>query len=187
MLQGDRPSEILERIWGERDQLELWQRTLAAVHDRAWLLDPEALALRWAARIAMRAPGWDGSGGLEAFLAERLEEAAQDLIEEDLTAELEGRPVEEPLEWRFQLVAALGVEPGLTRLSCARFHELEERARRAFLLCGVERLPTKQAARELGCSEEEVEQDLMRALIALTRPTGEGNGFHLAEDGGGER
>lgn len=158
------PREILARIV-PGDPLGLRDRTAQRVRERSVLLDVDRAVLRAFALCASAAVAWRGRPALEHWLAERVDQAIDQVLEEEdgRLSDQDPAPREPgsgalPRDPFTLLAAPLGLDPGAARSACARFNRLEEADREAFFalvvegtsldaLCGERRTPAPELAR----------------------------------------
>ncbi len=132
ILRGDSPVRVLDRIIDD-DPLDIYLVCEERLRMRAILLDEHRLTLRAMARTAYLAPRYRGEPPLAQWLAERADDAIQELVDEDSADELRCAPVEEPWDERYSFLAeAIGATASVARTLCVRFNGLADDVRHAF-------------------------------------------------------
>lgn len=175
LLGGGSARVVLASI-SEGDPLGIYPRCLERMRSRAQLVSLDRLYRRCLARTAHAAPRYEGSPPLDAWLADRVEEAMADLVQEDREEERLGVPPAEPRDPRYAFVAdALGVEPGLARLACIVFNDLGEDVRRTFWDVVIEGKSVHRYVAEGHGPPERVKELLRRGFLALSLLENEGD------------
>lgn len=138
------PREILARIV-PGDPLGLRDRTAERVRERSLLIDVDRAVLRAFALCASAAVAWRGRPPLERWLEERVDEAIDEVLEEE-----DGRLSDQdpatpdpaagalPCDPFTLLAAPLGLDPAAMRSACARFNRLADADREVFFALVVE-------------------------------------------------
>jgi len=159
------PREVLARLVPD-DPLGLRERVAARLAARALLLDVERVLARALAASAQRAYAWRGEPALDRWLAERVDEAIEDVVGEDLGAwsERESRSAVGP--WTV-FAAPLGLDPRALFEGCARFNRLPFEQREAFFLLVLEGAPSDEACRSRSLSLSELARRARGALDVL--------------------
>lgn len=123
LLRGGTPREILNRI-AHGDPLELGARADVFQEHAGLLLSPDRLQVRAMALVAYEACRRSPPHDIGPWIHTRLEHAAEALLDEDREAEGCGDPVPSSSGHYEAMVAAFGVEPGLSRRMSVVFHDL---------------------------------------------------------------
>lgn len=166
ILAGASPREVLARLMNG-DPLALASVVEERLRVRAYLLDADRVFLRAAARCARMAGRYRGDPPLAAWLAERVDEALLELVEEELEA-LAGGCESGPDQAVFESLARpLGLDPGRTRRACAVHNGLDEELRRAFREVVLEGRDLDGLARAGGRSATAIARAARRALLAV--------------------
>jgi hypothetical protein len=154
------PREILARIV-PGDPLGLRARVARRARERALLVDVERAALRAIALVAARGPRYRGRPRLDLWLEARIDDALDDLLEEDRTpgAARHGSAAD--------LARRLGLSPAALARGRARFHDLPFDERDAFVRLVIEVDPVEEAARSLGAPGPELARRARRGLVAF--------------------
>lgn len=135
-------------------------------------MDARRLHLRSLAVVAYAAYGQGAPAELGAWLRERIDQAALELIEEDREAEHDGALCEHSNTEYRSLCRALGVVPGLGRRLSVAFHGLPY-LQRKLIRAALQRSSSRsEIARALGRTEPEVESSLRTALECLQKSAG---------------
>jgi|688.fasta_scaffold00755_3 hypothetical protein len=156
------PREILQRL-ANGDPLGLRLRTSAYLERHAYLLEADALHLRAMAVIARASPRMRGPAEAEAWLEERIAEAATELIEEPVRYPSEASAFE-------QLARPLGLDPCSLRRACARFNQLPEPERQAFFGIVIRRQSIEALALARGESALDTGRRARRVLDLFLNP-----------------
>jgi len=130
--------EVLARLVAG-DPLGLRARLALELARAALLVDVERALLRLQSLVALRASDWRGVGALEAFLADCLGEALQELVLEE-----EAGTFGEPLEF---CCRPLGLDARALGEACRRFNRLPPEVREAFVAAVLEGAAPERAAR----------------------------------------
>jgi hypothetical protein len=162
---GDSPHEILERMV-KGDPLGVEERCHRILRERALLIQPERLALRSMAKIAVFGFTRRGQSFPTTVIDSIIESAITDLIREDSEQERAGLPSSG--EMYGQVSGALGIEPGLARRTCVVFNSMPFLSRRVFWATLVERSSIEFVSSQLGISTEDVVIHLKQTLKTLS-------------------
>ena len=160
LLAGGSPREILARLV-DCDPLGLRAVVYERLRARAYLLEADRVFLRSLARVARYAPRYRGEPELAIWLAERVDEALLDLLDEDR----EGAALAE--DTLAGLARPLGLDPAAMRAACARFHALPEEERRTFFALVVEGRDLDELARDSGESATGIARRARHALLTV--------------------
>ena len=167
------PREVLARIV-PGDPLELRRRAALRLRERALLLDSERVLLRALALVAYRAGAWRGRPELERWLAARIDEAIESVLDGDGVSCGPGAPdpaAPAPHRDAFALLAApLGLEARELRGACARFNRLSPSEREAFFLLVIEGESLDAACAKRAVPASELARAARRALEVLRDP-----------------
>lgn len=167
-LRGQSPMEVLHRLL-DHDPFELQTRSIGRLEERALLISERRVYLRALARVAYGAPRYRGEPPLDDWLAGRIDQAIEEILEEDLEAELANEPIPVPYESRLvSLAEGLGLEIGMTRRACLRFNALPDRVRRTFFALAIHGKTLKRHVAEGNGPPLQVHADLHDALSALS-------------------
>ena len=161
LLLGASPQEVLARIATD-DPLQLRPAVVERLRQRCQLLDASQVHLRCIALCARAACRYQGTPSLKEWLFERLDEAIEQLIAEDLAVEA-GDGAWAPL------AAPLGLDPRAARLACDVFNQLPIEQRRAFFRLVIEREEPGHVALDLEVEAEELLASAKSALEHLIR------------------
>lgn len=167
-LRGPSPRAILHNLL-DHDPFELGGRSVARLEQRALLLSGNKLWLRALARVAHAALGYHGEPALETWLRQKMDVSLEEILEEELQAELEGQPLDVPPEPHHLFVSQhFGVEPGMARRACLRFNGLPESVRRVFFAIAVHKKSVNRCVAEGNGPPERVRDDFELAVRALS-------------------
>jgi len=165
LLQGRSPKEILSRI-ANGDPLRLRLRTARRLEAQALLFDTDRIFLRVLALTARAAPRYRGQPEIEEWLAARIDEAVQQVLEEG--DEPQRAPASARAPGAFETLAApLGLDPGAMQSACARFHRLPFPERRAFFDLVLHARSLDELARANSESATEIARRARRGFEAL--------------------
>lgn len=132
LLAGSSPREVLARLVNG-DPLEVRALVARRLREQAYLMDGDRVFLRAIARCARFSGRYRGRPALPAWLAERVDEAIGDLLQEDLAAaQRSGREGPAVCGAHADLARPLGLEPARMRLACLAFNHANPEVRRAF-------------------------------------------------------
>lgn len=132
ILGGGSSAAILARLL-DGDPLDMDGRCFARIRHHAVLVDGDRLYQHATARVAAQALYYEGKPPLARWLQLRIDEVIRILLDEDLQAELDGRPPEGPTDPACGfLIDTLGVEPPLARTCAVVFNNLSIPVRKAF-------------------------------------------------------
>ena len=174
LMRGSSARDVLARLVSG-DPLDLRALCDRRQNERAVLIDPRRFQLRTAARIAHAAARYDVTIAPAVWIERRLEEALQDLVEEDRSQTETGDLPAEPWEARILFLAdALGVEPALARRACAAFNQLPDATRKTAWCVMIEGKSVHRCVAEGHGPPKEVERRLLDALTAMHRATERG-------------
>lgn len=172
LLRGDSPVQVLDRIVDD-DPLEIYLVCEERLRVRAILLDEHRLTMRAMARTAYLAPRYRGEPPLPEWLAARVDEAIQQLVDEDLADELRRVPVEEPWDERYSFLAeAIGAKASVARTLCVRFNGLADEVRHAFHNVAIQGKSLHRYVAEGHGPPARVKELLRRAAEAFAEGTG---------------
>lgn len=173
-LRGRSPKEVLHRLL-DHDPFELEARSSARVDQRALLVSVSRVGLRALARVAYAAMRYAGQPPLAEWLSEQIDMSIEEILEEDVEAELSCEPLEPPYERHLLFVSqSLGIELGLARRACIRFNALPEPARRTFFALHVHGKSVHRWVAEGHGPPAVIHEELHRALSTLSAfPDGE--------------
>ena len=167
LLRGKDPRAILFRL-SDGDPLALFDRCIEHLRRAAALLDVRRVTTAAMARIAYYGTHYEGDPPPSVWIAEQIDEAIVECIEED-ARELVDRVALEAEDPRYSTLAELlDTSPELARAGCAVFHELQEELRVAFWALIVEQRSPAEVARELKVSPAEVRRRCERAVRAIS-------------------
>jgi len=166
---GGSSRQILARIV-PGDPLGVRRVVARRVRERALLMDADRVQLRAFARCARLAGSYTGRPALEPWLADVVDEALRELLQEEAFAAHDPRGAGAALPPAFgDLAAPLGLEPAAMRRACAAFNAAPEPDRQAFFRLVVESRSLDEVAHASGCSASEVGRRAARALDLLLR------------------
>jgi hypothetical protein len=107
----------------------------------------------------------------------RIDEALEDLVEEDREEETSGLPPTIPWDPRFAFLSEiLGLEPALARRACLRFNLLPDDVRRTYFAVVIEGKTMRRYVAEGNGPPSQVREYLKRALGALGQQIGPNHG-----------
>lgn len=161
------PEEVLARLL-DGDPLELGARVAARLRERALLCDAERVLVRSLALVAGEASAWSGAPGLDAWLRERIDDAIEQTIDEDLGPWNDSLPARSS-PW-IVFASPLGLDALALREACARFNRLAAEQREAFFLVVVDARPGDELCRARGISLSELGRRARQAFDALRAP-----------------
>ena len=162
--------DLLPRLV-EGDPLELLPRCAEYLTREALILDISRLHARCLALVARRLGEVTGED-IDGWLNDRINEAAAQLMHEELFEERLGFPPPRAEDPRSSfLVGALGIEPALTRGVSVSFHHMSREDRRAFWRAVVAGDPIADIAEDRGETREGVLESL-RSVIRSMSMTG---------------
>ena len=171
LLHGGTPREILHRI-ARGDPLELGARAGEFQEQAAMLLAPDRLRLRALALVAYEACRRTPPQDLGPWIRARLEQAAEALQDEDRESEGAGDPLPSSHGHYEAMVAAFGVEPGLSRRMSVAFHDLSFPQRQLLLALLRGGRTLAELAKELQRPAVALRTELRGALESLERVAG---------------
>lgn len=158
----------------EGDRLGMRRRTKAWLHSRCYLLDRRRLIVDSLAKVVAAGPTLREADALDGWIDQRIEHAAQVLLEVDAREAREGRPLEEPLEPRLLfLMASLAFRGDEVRRALVAANELRSGERHVFyncfvIGCGFERYEERE-----GIKAEHARSLLIRAVDRLSAAVGD--------------
>ena len=146
-------------------------RCLRRLDRRAILLEAGPLVSRSLARLAHRAPGYDGEPELTEWIDACIDRAIEDLLAASAERETRGRPELEPTDPTHHLLARLlGIEAPLARRSALVFNHLPVETRRIFWSVVVQGKTIPRTAAEGLGDREVIRSQLTFALRRLGTP-----------------
>ncbi len=157
LLFAGTPREVLARIV-DGDPLGLRPLVVAALRRGAWMMDADRVHLRALALCARQGATYRGRPALDDWLAARVDEAVDDLLDEERAAG--ASPAGEAFA---ALARPLSLRADDLRAACARFHARPHEERRAFVRLVIERRPLEQS----GADPLETARRARRATLAL--------------------
>lgn len=170
LLSGSSTSVVLDRIMNG-DPLGVRQRCAERIRERCHLLYFDSLYVRAMARIAFKGVRYRGQIPFDRWMAERIDEAADDQLEQELEAERAGLPSSEPWETHYRFISELlGIEPGMTRRGCIRFNNAELPVRQIFFALCVDGITFNRYVAEGNGPPERAKNLLRQAYCALSLP-----------------
>lgn len=175
ILAGASPREVLARLMNG-DPLSLSTVVEERLRARAWLLDADRVYLRAAARCARLSARYRGDPILSAWLAERVDEAMLELVDEELEALSTEAPAGGETGVFETLARPLGLDPARTRRACAVHNALPEDQRRAFREVVLEGRDLDDLARTGARSATEIARSARQALLAVLAEIEAGGG-----------
>lgn len=131
------------------------------IHDfisrEGFFVNPEALFLRGATRLAVEARSLDAGTEFPLWCSHVIETACHELLEEQFEEELRHVPNGASKDGEFYraLAALFSVEPELGRYTCMRLNRLNRRGRQAVAAIGLAGVSIEEFARLEGCSVDE--------------------------------
>ena len=159
--------DVLPRLV-EGDPLELLPRCAAHLAREALLLDLSKLHARCLALVARRIEEVTAEDS-DAWLDDRVDEAAAQLIHEEQFEERLGFPPPRAEDPRSSfLVGALGIEPALTRGVSVSFHHMSREERRTFWRAVVAGEPINGIAEDDGETREGVLESLRGVIRSMS-------------------
>lgn len=164
--------ELLRQL-GPGDPLRLGAAVRGRLGLRAFLLDPERVTAKALAHAAFELARDRVRAASPARIADWVDQAIADELEEDLEEERQKLPwTRKAGELQRVLTERLGIEPGLTRSVCVVFNGLPTRVRRVFFGAVVQRLSLEELAAAGHGDPATVRRRLKTALmsISLLRP-----------------
>jgi len=165
--QHEGPRDILPRLV-EGDPLELLERCARHIASEALLLDLERLHARSLAIVARRS-GEATEENIEEWLCDRVDDAANQLIHEELYEERLGFPPLREADPRSSfLMGALGIEPALTRGVSVSYHRKSRELRRTFWRAVVSGDSIEGIAEEAGSTRDDVLASLRNVIRSMT-------------------
>jgi hypothetical protein len=161
--------EVLARLTNG-DPLDVWPRCAKELARRRLVVHPERLLAAALARIALLAPGYRGRPAIEAWLEERVADALDALVADDLRAEIQGAPLSPDRQSDYAMfVEVFGVEPLAARRAAVVFNSRPIACRRAVFALAFEGRSIQEVVALGSGDETEVEGHLAATLAALTR------------------
>lgn len=168
LFEGGDPREIAERLY-RGDPLRMEARCAHRARERYFLLNPDQLHRRSLAAVALAAPRFDGSGDLELWVRDRIDEAITSVIQQDRRDLEAGLVPSNPPEPRFEYLAdALGLEPELTLQAAVAFNELPDYTRESFFHLIILARPLQDVLAEGYGPPDDLRLRIRTALAALT-------------------
>jgi len=167
LLHGDDPRLILRRIH-EGDPLGVAQRCRRRLRLKGQLLGEGKLVNRALARIAHRAPHYDGEPELCQWIDSCIDSSIEDLIGAMAEEKRWGIPPDRPLEQELELLAVtLGIEPPLARRSVLVLNRLPGELRRVLFDLLIEGKTVTWLVAEGNGSREKVREMLSLGLAKI--------------------
>jgi len=167
LLAGDSPAAILDRI-ARGDPLGIEARCKRHSSENALLLDSERLITRALAHTARRAVGYRGEPPLDSWLADRIEDAAAELLSEDVEAVRNQDPIDRSdLRYRF-LADALGVDAHVALRATAAFNDLPPDVRRDFWAVVREGKTIQATVTASGRARAAVARNVKRGILTIS-------------------
>ena len=152
------------------DPLELRQRCAERLSARRLVIHPDRLCMRAVVRVALLAMLQGPPRSLEEFVRRRIDFSIRELLLDDYTEELAGRPIpEDDLVYYLVMADAFGVELPLARRAALHFDVAPEAVRRTLWALCLEGKSLAQAAAEGLGAEVELERHLRQGLGVLSR------------------
>ncbi|MAE29482.1 MAG: hypothetical protein CMJ87_10955 [Planctomycetes bacterium] len=164
ILSGASSRVVLSRLVNH-DPLGLAEVVAERLEAGAWLLDGERVLLRSVALCARRASRYHGRPELSNWLANLVDEAVGQIIDEDGQAELTGA-AREPAVYR-DLALPLGLEPTAMGAACSAFNGRPREERRAFFSLVLAGLSLDEAAARDSEAPTALARRARRALDAI--------------------
>jgi len=173
LLRDTGPLRILRRIQ-PGDPLGIEGRCRRRLERRAILLDAGPLVSRSLARLAHRAPRYDGEPSLSDWIDACIDQAIEDLLAAGAEREARGGPEVESTDPTHQILARLlGIEAPLARRSALVFNHLPAETRRIFWSVVVRGKTIPRTAAEGIGDPEGIRSQLALALRRLGAPSRE--------------
>ena len=159
---------ILERLL-DGDPLGIRERCSEWTLDRFYLVDFERLMMRTMAMVAHSGRSYRGEIPFHAWIYERIDRSAEQLMEEEREADRKGAPLRQPYPAHYEVVASvMGVSPESSRPGCIRFNQLDIAVRRAFFAICIDGLSFNRFIAEGHGPPARVRSQLKQAFEALT-------------------
>jgi hypothetical protein len=171
LLRGT-PPEVLGRLASD-DPLRLQQQCAKIVKEGFYLVDPDRVFERALARIAVEGPPTPASELNRAWLDARIRGAIETIFDEEREEEREAPFACTPEDPRYTMLRQLFIAGPFARTASWAFNRLPERTRRAFHYLALDKREVVECLALGIWSEDELYQDIWRALAAL--------GYHNAE------
>ena len=164
---GGSPVTILPRLHAG-DPLHLAPLCWDRLREVVLLIHPVRLYSRALASVAYSAAlGYSGQPPLLAFLTECVDQAIEELLEEDAWDERQGTPIEPARLPRYAdlVPRETGIEPGLSRRACVVFNSLPDEAREPFFRIVLEQYTVE----EYGMQSDRSLEEIVAQIEATTR------------------
>lgn len=177
LFSGGTERDVLYRLI-EGDPLDLRPLCWVLVANESWMIEPDRLFMRSAARIAMKASLYKGEPELDDWMDDLVTTGLGEILEEDREAERAGLGVapEDLPGYRALIPAETGIEDDLTRRATVIFNQFEEPDRRPFYEVVVVGYSVEEYVEEHGLSMDEVVESIANTTQALVngcdRPKG---------------
>jgi hypothetical protein len=166
-LAGKPAADVLSRI-SNGDPLRLYPLCARHIRERCYVLDPDRVFERVLAIVAVGIELEAERCAEPAWLAGKLDESIQSVLEHDRAEEQDGLPPDNPEEHFRLFVEAFYIEPPLARLSSVRYNALDERLRRGFQKLLIEGLPLEEVLAMEGLGPpERLQLDILLGLKAI--------------------
>lgn len=160
------PPSALARRLADGDPLDLELRCARRRAQLAYLVARERLWLRALARVSYAGALYRGEPPVERWLEGLVDEALAELLDEDETAELRRREVEDP-EHFAAVCEAFDMTPEEARAACVAFNALDPDVRSAFFAVAVTGDTVAEVAARSGVPASEIAARLGAAALAL--------------------
>lgn len=165
-LRGASSREILQGLWRE-DPLGIGDLCLVRLVRRALLLDATRTTTYAMARVAADAWRFDG-GSVDEYLAGCVEQAIEELLDDDRNLDADGVPVDADSEPHYRFLAdALELPPMLGRKACVIFNSMPIEQRRLMWAILVEGRTFAEHAAATGSTPEKVKQYFKEAAMLI--------------------
>ncbi len=158
---------LLIAHWRQTDALQLRSRCQQRILGDDLFLSPQRLEARALARIAYRALVDPQTTHLDDWLNLQIEQAAMELITEDLLLEV-ALPIDEPT---LSIARCLGLESRLAYRACAQINLLPHDWRRACRRLFLDAISFRACADELGLTQLELRERIESIIHTIHRLT----------------
>jgi hypothetical protein len=163
-LRGTPPSMLLRVIYDD-DPLDLDLRCKLRLNELGYLMCRERLFLRCGALCAYKGATYDPDiDRPEAWIAKRVDDAIEALIEDDLLDSLKQEPIEYPENYAL-MIDHLGFTPKIARAVHVSFNDLPQEIRTAYFSCSFSNEHPDAYIKRMGITMDELHAQI---LIAVT-------------------
>jgi hypothetical protein len=162
---GTPPRELLRRFLDD-DPLDIELRCELRQSETCYLISPERLFFKAVARCAFAGFAYRGEPPVDEWIARRIDESIEDILEEDEEGAVQNLPIEEGFHYD-ALSEAVGFRPKVARRAHVAFNALPRVARAAWFAVVVHGRTAEEYAATERSTPDLVKSSVVQAVMTL--------------------